>query len=72
MRSNTLGSTRFGFIIPRRVVPRAVDRNRLKRVLREWFRCNQQRLGGRDILVRLTEKPAEVLAVVVQLLAKLS
>jgi len=41
--------------VPKRVFPRAVDRNRVKRVLREWFR-KQAGLGGRDILIRVTGK----------------
>jgi ribonuclease P protein component len=71
-RLNTLDCPRLGMIIPRRVVPRAVDRNRIRRVLREWFRTNQQHLGSRDVLVRVTDKPVELVsAVVAQLLAKL-
>ena len=69
-RPNTLGCPRLGLIIPRRVVPRAVDRNRFRRQLREWFRLNQQQLGSRDILVRLTGNPGELLAAVAQLLTK--
>lgn len=69
-RPNALGWPRLGLIIPRRVVPNAVDRNRMRRVLREWFRVNQPLLGGRDILVRLTDKPIELVSVVAQLLAK--
>jgi len=66
---NTLGCPRLGLIVPRRVVPRAVDRNRLRRVVREWFRLNQERLGSRDILVRFTERPGEFLSIFAQLLA---
>jgi ribonuclease P protein component len=69
---NTLGCPRLGLIVPRRVIPRAVDRNRLRRVVREWFRLNQQQLGSRDILVRFTERPGELLSVFAQLLAKVS
>jgi len=53
-RANSRGIPRLGLIVPKRVFPRAVDRNRVKRVLREWFRNNQSRLGSRDILVRIT------------------
>ena len=60
LKANTLGAPRLGLIIPKRVLPRAVDRNRIKRALREWFRHNQTELGSRDILVRLTAKSAEV------------
>ena len=71
-RVNALACARLGMIIPRRVLPRAVDRNRIRRVLREWFRLNQQNLGSRDILVRVTDKPVEhVSDVVAQLLVKL-
>lgn len=71
-RVNALECPRLGMIIPRRVVPRAVDRNRIRRVLREWFRLNRERLGSRDILVRVTDKPVELVSdVVAQLLAKL-
>jgi len=54
LRSNALGFPRLGLIVPKRIFPRAVDRNRMKRLVREWFRRNQASLGGRDILVRLT------------------
>jgi ribonuclease P protein component len=40
-------------------VPRAVDRNRIKRLVREWFRHRQHGLAGRDVLVRLTQGPIE-------------
>ncbi|HET7200965.1 MAG TPA: ribonuclease P protein component [Burkholderiales bacterium] len=53
-RANTFGVPRLGLIVPKRVFPRAVDRNRMKRVLRELFRAQQARLGSRDILIRLT------------------
>jgi ribonuclease P protein component len=71
-RPNALGCPRLGMIIPRRAVPRAVDRNRLRRLLREWFRLNQEQLGSRDILVRLTGEPGDFSsATIAQLLAKL-
>ena len=55
-KANTTGVCRLGLIVPKRVFPRAVDRNRAKRVLREWFRDHQIRLGSRDILIRLTAR----------------
>lgn len=30
----------------------------MKRLLREWFRINQAALGGRDMVVRVTDKAA--------------
>jgi len=54
LKANAIGICRLGLIVPKRVFPRAVDRNRAKRMLREWFRGHQERLGSRDILIRLT------------------
>jgi ribonuclease P protein component len=51
---NGLSDARLGLIVPKRYIPRAVDRNRVKRLLREWFRRNQGALAGRDVLVRIT------------------
>jgi len=56
LKANALGVPRLGLIVPKRVFPRAVDRNRMKRLLREWFRRKQAILGGRDILIRVTGK----------------
>lgn len=56
LKVNTTGVCRLGLIVSKRVFPRAVDRNRAKRVLREWFRDHQIRLGSRDILIRLTAR----------------
>ena len=56
LKANAIGICRLGLIVPKRVFPRAVDRNRAKRVLREWFRGHQERLGSRDILIRLTAR----------------
>jgi ribonuclease P protein component len=55
-RANPFGVPRLGLIVPKRVFPRAVDRNRMKRMLRELFRAQQARLGSRDILIRLSAK----------------
>ena len=56
LKANAIGICRLGLIVPKRVFPRAVDRNRAKRRLREWFRDHQARLGSRDILIRLTAR----------------
>jgi ribonuclease P protein component len=49
---------RLGLIIGKRQLKRAVDRNRVKRVLRETFRANRSGLPGFDIVVQLTETPS--------------
>lgn len=42
---------RLGFAIARKQVPRAVGRNRLKRLFRESFRKTQHRLPARDLVI---------------------
>ena len=59
-RANSFGVPRFGLIVPKRLFPRAVDRNRMKRVLRELCRAQQARVGSRDILIRLTRREVAV------------
>lgn len=44
-------NARVGFIIARRHVKRATDRNRLKRVIRESFRHKRNKLPAIDIIV---------------------
>ncbi len=50
---NTLSYSRLGIVAPKKVLKRAVDRNRIKRLVREAFRTNQHALiadiNGSDI-----------------------
>lgn len=50
-RPNGLDHARLGLAISRKACRLAVDRNRIKRVVRESFRRHQQILGGVDIIV---------------------
>lgn len=50
---NGLPQARIGIIASRRVAPRAVDRNRMKRLVREVFRTMAERPAGLDIVVEL-------------------
>jgi ribonuclease P protein component len=50
-RPNGTLTPRLGLAISKRNVRLAVDRNRLKRLVRESFREHQQALGGRDFVV---------------------
>ncbi len=52
-RHNGLGLSRLGLVVAKRLLSRAVDRNRTKRVLREVFRLTQHELDGLDVVVRL-------------------
>jgi ribonuclease P protein component len=51
VRQNTFGYARLGMAISKRVLNRAVDRNRIKRIIRESFRHQQHGLCGLDIVV---------------------
>ncbi len=50
-RSNDLDTARLGLAVSRRVSKRAVERNRIKRLVRESFRRERAALPAIDILV---------------------
>lgn len=51
-RPNGTGSARLGLIVGKRVLKRAVDRNRAKRLIRESFRQRVE-MPAVDVVVRL-------------------
>jgi ribonuclease P protein component len=56
-RPNQLGYARLGMIVAKRLLPRAVDRNRVKRCTRECFRLAWKTLPACDFVVRLLARP---------------
>jgi ribonuclease P protein component len=48
---NNLGIARLGLAVPKKHVRTAVERNKIKRIIRESFRKNQHLLSGLDIVV---------------------
>jgi ribonuclease P protein component len=52
---NSLAYPRLALVVPKRLAPRAVTRNRIRRLIREAFRLQQQGLGGSDCVVRLVK-----------------
>jgi ribonuclease P protein component len=46
------GAARLGMLVSRKHAARAVERNRIKRCIREAFRLEQESLGALDVLVR--------------------
>ncbi len=55
-KQNDLGFPRLGLIVGKRGVPLAVDRNRLKRVVRSDFRKRRTTLAPYDIVVQITAR----------------
>jgi ribonuclease P protein component len=58
-RPNDLAYARLALVVPKRFAPRAVDRNRVRRLIRETFRLHQLRFAGQDLVVRLTAPLAD-------------
>jgi ribonuclease P protein component len=58
-RPNAAGVARIALVVPKKLVPRAVDRNRIRRVARETFRRHQEQLVGLDLVVRLVQPCGE-------------
>jgi ribonuclease P protein component len=52
-RSNQKSHARLGIIIAKRYIKLAVQRNRLRRLVRESFRQHQNTLKGLDIVVQI-------------------
>jgi ribonuclease P protein component len=66
---------RLGILISRRHAARAVERNRIKRCIREAFRLEQENLGALEILVRPpygVQPSAEMIRRLRELLARLA
>jgi ribonuclease P protein component len=59
-RGNELGQARLGLAISKRVSKRAVERNRIKRLLRESFRRIRHELPAVDLMVMAREQAAGV------------
>ena len=57
VRPNLVGFPRLGMIVAKRLLGRAVDRNRVKRCIRESFRLVLPELPACDFVVRLLNKP---------------
>jgi len=68
VRANELGMARLGLIISKKCSRKAVLRNRIKRIVRESFRLNQEMLGGHDIIIigqsGVAKKPSYQLRVI--------
>ncbi len=54
---SNLSLSRIALSVPKRLLKRAVDRNRVKRVLRESFRQHNVRTSGLDFLLTVVTSP---------------
>ena len=50
------GASRLGLALTRRLIPLSVDRNRVKRMVRDTFRRHEVKLAGLDCVVSLRER----------------
>lgn len=57
VQANALTRSRIGIVVSTKVAPRAVDRNRIKRLVREMFRRDRWRLGNNDLVVMARRCP---------------
>jgi len=49
--------SRLGIVISKRILKRAVDRNRFKRIIREYYRNRKNKFANpADIVIRAVEK----------------
>ena len=53
LNENDFGQGRLAIAVPKRILKRAVDRNQVKRVIRETFRQHQVRAAPVDMLVTM-------------------
>ena len=54
-KANNLEFARLGLTVSKRNVRLAVDRNRVKRLLREWFRINREHFRSYDVVLSVRE-----------------
>jgi ribonuclease P protein component len=52
---NKLGHPRLGIVVGKKTARHAVARNYIRRVLREWFRRDRDRLGAFDLVIRVSK-----------------
>jgi ribonuclease P protein component, eubacterial len=52
-RENAIGQARLGIVVAKRRAKRSVDRNIIKRIIRESFRLNKATLPANDFIVIL-------------------
>ncbi len=59
-KTNDLSNTRLGLVVAKKNISKAVQRNRVKRLIRDWFRRHQEFSPHLDMIV-LVRKDADAL-----------
>lgn len=54
-RANQTAGPRLGLVVAKKVAKRSVDRNYMRRVLRELFRKQQAQIAPLDLVIRVTK-----------------
>lgn len=52
---NALGFSRLGIVVSKKTARRAVARNYMRRLVREWFRYHREEISGQDVVVRVNK-----------------
>ena len=55
--ADEIAGARLGLVVAKRFLKRSVDRNLIRRLVRENFRILRNRLPSRDLVLRLANKP---------------
>ena len=55
-RHNGLSHARLGLVVGKKCAKKAVERNAMKRRLREWFRLHQHELPAQDFIIQVRQK----------------
>lgn len=59
-RAGETGQARLGFVIPKKQIKLAVQRNRVRRIVRESFRLNRHQLDALDFVIMARSGLAEL------------
>ena len=54
--NNNTNLARLGMAVPKKNVTKAVERNRIKRLIRESFRLRKNKLQGKDVVVLVKKR----------------
>ena len=69
-KNNNTNLARLGLAVPKKNILSAVERNRIKRFIRESFRLQKDRLRGKDVVVFVKKQVDIKQAKIGQVLAK--